>query len=86
MPWSGSRARSRDRGHADAMRDVFELVRDVMKARAEDGTLHPEAAFVLDAVASYAFDAWLLGVEPKMTPDGLRRWADWSRSEPPVHP
>jgi hypothetical protein len=70
LPWSGSRARTRDIGYGEAMHEVAMLVHDLKR-----GPLDP--AGVLKAVVEYANAAHLLSIVPALTPDRLDWWGDW---------
>jgi hypothetical protein len=81
MPWTGSRARSRELGYADAMREVYEMTGEMLDQRARTApcegngvTAAVEAIEALAAVRHYAFDAWLLGDQPVMHPGMLAGW------------
>jgi hypothetical protein len=67
LPGSGSRARSRERGYADAMFQVFAVAREL-----ERGPLPPAEA--LDFLAQYAFDAYAIGEVPRVTLAHMHGW------------
>jgi hypothetical protein len=81
QPWSGTRARSRDIGYSQGMKEIWELCRAEEKryeekaasasAEADDLTGRvlaygcAAAARVLGELAGYAFDAWVLHDDPR---------------------
>lgn len=67
LPGSGSRQRSRERGYAEAMFAVFTLADEL-----ERGPM--TAAEALDRIRSYAFDAWMIGDQPKVTLGDMYGW------------
>lgn len=67
LPWSGSRARTRDRGYAEAMGELFRLVRDL-----QNGPLPADEA--LHLLGSYCFDAWAMGDQPVIGLEQLEGW------------
>lgn len=67
LPGSGSRARSRERGYAEAMLAVFTLAAELQRGPMT-------ATEALDLIHSYAFDAWVLGDQPKVTLGDMHGW------------
>jgi hypothetical protein len=70
MPWTGSRARTREVGYWTAMYEIAGLAQAL-----RDGPLHPDDA--LKALADYAFETFIIGAENSLTPRGLSFWGDW---------
>jgi hypothetical protein len=60
LPWSGSRARSRDRGYADALKEVFSFAQEL-----ERSPLMADEQ--MEAMRTWAFDTWLATMEPALT-------------------
>ena len=75
LPGSGSRARSRERGYAEAMFAVCALIGEL-----ERGPL--TATEALDRIGSYAFDAWVLGDRPRVSLVDMYGWVgNWPRDD-----
>jgi hypothetical protein len=93
LPWTGSRARSRERGYAEAMHDLWLFADEMKNSRINETArrgcediegLHAEVAVIvmLDKIASYARDAWLLGEVAAVTPEKFDAWIGQWRFKP----
>ena len=67
LPGSGTRARSRALGYADAMFQLFTAAQELERGP------HPPAE-ALDYLAQYAFDAYIIGTAPRVTLADMHGW------------